>query len=254
MKTKKVGLVLSGGGARGFAHLGILKAFEEAKIPVDVMAGASAGALVGTLYSAGLSTDDIYKIVLKYTGLTHLKFSWNKMGLFSLDKLQELLKNYIPHNTFENLNIPIYISVTNLNRGKIEYINSGDLSAVVAASCAIPGFFAPVYIRGSAYIDGGVLNNLPIEPIQDHCHIKIGVNLMHNEQTMKVNSAKDILLKSLLLTVGEKSAMKEPLFDRIIKPKNISKFGGLNVKNAKELYNLGYESVINMLENEPILL
>jgi NTE family protein len=249
----KNAIVLSGGGARGFAHLGVLQAFEDYNIAISAVSGTSAGALVGALYANGLKPKQIYDLILEKKLTQNLSFSWSKMGLFSFAKVEKLLLQYIPHNSFEGLQMPLYVCATNLQQGQERIFSTGELIGPVLASCAIPGIFSPVKIEGKAYIDGGVINNLPLEPLDKSKYKIIGVNILPVERNMPVGSAKDILLKCLLISIGEKSALKEHLFDVLIKPRRISSFSGFNLKAAKELYDLGYKSAIDSLEKADFL-
>jgi NTE family protein len=244
----KIGLVLSGGGARGFAHLGVLKAFEEKKIPIHAISGSSAGALVGALFSNGIPPEEIMKIILAKGVMQSLKFSWSKMGLFSFDKVEVLLRQHIPHDRFENLKIPMHVCAMNLQYGEATYFSEGDLIKPILASCAIPGIFSPVKINGKAYIDGGVINNLPIEPLENITDIQIGVNIMPVEKRMPVNSAKDILMKCLMIAIGEKSLLKEPKFDLMINPNKIRSYSGFKTDSANEVFELGYQTALKDLE------
>jgi NTE family protein len=245
----KIGLVLSGGGSRGFGHLGVLKALDELKIRPDVISGASVGSLIGAFYAYGYTADEISEIILKKGISGNIKLAFNKMGIFSLEKVEKLVKEYLPANSFESLKIHLVIATTEIRRGEIVYFRSGNnLAKVITASCAIPGIFSPVIIEGKSYIDGGVLNNMPIEPIEDEVDLKIGVNVMPIERKMPVSSAKDIIMKSLLMSLGEQSARKNHKFDILIEPKNIVHFNGLSLKNAKEMFDLGYNTAIQQLQ------
>ncbi len=245
----KIGLVLSGGGARGFAHLGVLKALEEKNIPIHAISGSSAGALVGALYANGLNPDEIMKVLLAKGVMQSLKFSWSKLGLFSFDKVEVLLRQHIPHDSFEKLKIPMHVCAMNLAEGEGVFFSKGELIKPVLASCAIPGIFSPVKINGDAYIDGGVINNLPIEPLEKITDIQIGVNIMPVERTMPVNSAKDILMKCLMIAIGEKSKAKEHKFDLMINPDNIRGYSTFKTVAADAVYELGYNSAVKALEN-----
>lgn len=245
----KIGLVLSGGGSRGFGHLGVLKALDELKIRPDIISGASVGSLIGALYAYGYKAEEISEIILKKGISGNIKLAFNKMGIFSLEKAEKLVKEYLPENTFESLKIPLVIATTEIRRGEIVYFRSGNnLAKVVTASCAIPGIFSPVIIEGKSYIDGGVLNNMPIEPIENQVDLKIGVNVMPIERKMPVRSAKDIIMKSLMMSIGEQSARKNNKFDILIEPKNIIHFNGLSLKNAREMFDMGYNSAIQQLQ------
>lgn len=245
----KIGLVLSGGGSRAFGHLGVLKALDELKIRPDIISAASAGSLVGAFYAHGYTPNEISEIILKKGISGNIKLAFNKMGLFSLDKVEKLIKEYIPEDNFESLKTSLIITTTEIRKGEIVYFRSGNnLARIVTASCAIPGIFSPVIIEGKSYIDGGVLNNMPVEPIEDSVDLKIGVNVMPIERKMPIHSAKDILMKSLMMSIGEQSARKNHLFDILIEPKNIVHYNGLSLKNAKEMFDLGYNIAIQQLQ------
>ncbi|MGL4632363.1 MAG: patatin-like phospholipase family protein [Leadbetterella sp.] len=242
-----IGLVLSGGGARGFAHIGVLKAIEELKIPISGISGTSAGAFVGALYSSGLSPEEIYRVILSRGILKSLSFSWSRLGLLSLDKVEKILKEYIPHNTFEKLNIPLTVCSVQIQKGETVYFDKGELIKPVLGSCAIPGVFKPVMLGGIAYVDGGVGNNFPLEPIDKKYDKTIGVNLLPQEKEKPVKTAKDIIIKSLMMAIRERSMAKEHLFDVIIRPKNIQNFSEFDIQSAEKLFQVGYETAMETL-------
>ncbi len=245
----KIGLVLSGGGSRGFGHLGVLKTLEELHIKPDIISGASAGSLVGALYSAGYSPSEISEIILKKGISGNIKLAFNKMGIFSMEKVEKLIQEYIPEDSFEKLKIPLILAATEIIRGELVYFRSGNnLAKAVTASCAIPGVFAPITIDGKSYIDGGVLNNMPVEPLEHEVDLKIGINVMPIERKMPVHSAKDIIMKSLMMSIGQQSARKHEKFDILIEPKNIIHYNGMSLKNAQQMFDLGYETAIVQME------
>jgi NTE family protein len=174
----KVGLALSGGGARGFAHLGVLKALEEANIKVDMLSGASAGSMAAAFYSYGYKPEEILKI---FESTSLLKLVWPAFsftGLLSIQKTESVYKNFLEEDTFEDAKIPLYISTTNLNEGKAEMFSSGSLRQAIMASCCIPFIFDPIKIGTDYYVDGGILNNLPTEVLKEKgCDFIIGVNV-----------------------------------------------------------------------------
>ena len=192
----KVALVLSGGGAKGYAHLGVLRVLEKENIKIDYIAGTSIGALVGTLYSIGYSIDEIEKVLdnlnienflesgSDLTGLdldkkeTLKKYSFyvnfdNELN-YSLPKglreteelylvVKNLLKNYENTKNFNNFPIPLRVVATNLNTGETKSFSEGDIAKVLTASMAIPTIFEPVEVNGALYVDGLVSRNLPVE-------------------------------------------------------------------------------------------
>ena len=196
----KVALVLSGGGAKGYAHLGVLRVLEKEDIKIDYIAGTSIGALVGTLYSIGYSIDEIEKVLdnlniesflesgADLTGLdldkkeTLKKYSFyinfdNELN-YSLPKglreteelylvVKNLLKNYENIKNFDSFPIPLRVVATNLNTGETKSFSEGDIAKVLTASMAIPTIFEPVEINGALYVDGLVSRNLPVEEAYD---------------------------------------------------------------------------------------
>ncbi|MBK9152412.1 MAG: patatin-like phospholipase family protein [Saprospiraceae bacterium] len=177
MKRKehyKVGLVLSGGGFRGAAHIGVIKALEEAGIHPDVVSGVSAGALVGACYAAGLSTERMLELFSKPKIFSLAHYSYNKPGLLDTDKFVHYLNEYIPQSAYEELNIPLYICATNMLTGKLVTFHSGELNKPILASCAFPFVFSPVWLDGQCLSDGGIINNFPVEPLIGKCQKIIG--------------------------------------------------------------------------------
>ena len=196
----KVALVLSGGGAKGYAHLGVLRVLEKEDIKIDYIAGTSIGALVGTLYSIGYSIDEIEKVLdnlniesflesgADLTGLdldkkeTLKKYSFyinfdNELN-YSLPKglreteelylvVKNLLKNYENTKNFNNFPIPLRVVATNLNTGETKSFSEGDIAKILTASMAIPTIFEPVEVNGALYVDGLVSRNLPVEEAYD---------------------------------------------------------------------------------------
>ena len=165
----KIGLVLSGGGIRGIAHLGVLQALSEAGIKFNKISGTSAGSIVGALFAQGIEPAEILKVFMQTRLYNYIRPAFNAKGLMSLDKIRTLLLEYIPHNSFEGLKTPLIITATNYNECKVRYFSSGELINPILASSAIPVFFKPIKIDGKIYIDGGILNNFPVEPLRLDC-------------------------------------------------------------------------------------
>src|SRR6187402_977423 len=134
----KVGLVLSGGGARGISHLGVIKALEEFNVKVDFISGTSAGSITGCLYSYGYKPDEIVKMISTTRFAKSIKLAWAWTGLLSLDGLKELFIKFIPENSFEALKIPVTIAATEIKKGKIEYFTTGELIPAILASSCVP--------------------------------------------------------------------------------------------------------------------
>lgn len=162
-RKKRVGLILSGGGARGFAHIGVLRTLERSETNVDVIAGTSMGAILGAMVAAGYKADDIYGIAKAISWRDVLDLSLQS-GLIKGDKIHALLSDYLPA-TFKDLKTPLVVSTTDIETGEEVFIMEGDLIRAIRASSCYPGAFEPVQFGGRTLADGGIVNNLPINAV-----------------------------------------------------------------------------------------
>lgn len=161
---QRVGLALGGGAARGLAHIGVLEVLEEAHIPIDYIAGTSAGAIAGGLYAAGFTIAEMRKEAQKLNWLEIASFGIPKMGLLNFDKATQWIEDLLEDhpNTFEQLAIPFVAVAADIVRGELIAINTGKLSAALRASSSVPGIFTPTRLGDRMLVDGGTLNNLPV--------------------------------------------------------------------------------------------
>ncbi|KXK24232.1 MAG: patatin [Bacteroidetes bacterium OLB12] len=175
----KRGLVLSGGGVRGMAHIGVLKALEEMNIGFDCIAGTSAGSIVGALYAAGHKPDKIFQLVKNLSIFNALRPAFTWTGLLTMNGLKEVLLKNIPDNDFSKLKLPLTVAATNIRNGQVQYFNSGELISTIMASCSIPAIFNPMQIDQNLYVDGGLLDNLPAKAIRNQCDMLVGSHCNH---------------------------------------------------------------------------
>ncbi len=159
-QPERVGLILSGGAARGFAHIGLLRVIERAGIKVDVIAGTSMGAVVGAFYANGYDAETIYELAKKMSWRDVIDFSFGS-GLFKGVKLHTFLAAHLPE-TFAELERSLVISTTDVETGQEVFIYQGDLITAVRASSCFPGAFEPVVFNGRTLADGGIVNNIPV--------------------------------------------------------------------------------------------
>lgn len=154
-------MVLSGGGARGLAHIGVLEVLEERGPEIQVISGASMGAIVGALWAAGHSAREILELArgIPWLRLFHLRLH---RGLLSQERLEALLRQHLPPR-FEDLRKPLAVSAVDLRSGRVAYFHEGDLPQAVLASATYPGVLRPVQRGEGWYVDGGVLDNLPLD-------------------------------------------------------------------------------------------
>lgn len=255
-KPGTLGVALSGGGARGFAHIGVLKALEEHGLKPDVIAGVSAGAIVAVLYSAGMPFEEMLKLFSKTSFSDYAEFKMRGGGFFKLDRFRKHIMDAIGarYHRIEDLNIPTYLGVTNLDAGEAEVLSSGPLGDAMIASCSIPILFRPVKINGKRYVDGGVLRNVPTRVVRDKCDFLIGVNcstLCTNDKIK--DTVMDIGMRtySLMTRFHQKEDMK--LCDLAIELPEIANYRVFNLKNIREVYIRGYATAKQAIESNPLL-
>jgi NTE family protein len=236
----KIGLVLSGGGARGICHLGVIKALEEWDVKFDQISGTSAGSITGAMYSYGYKPDEIMKIITSTSFSKSLKFAWTWMGLLSLDGLRDIILKYIPENSFESLKIPLAVAATEIKKGKIEYFTQGELAPAIMASSCVPAVFNPVQFNGGLYVDGGILDNLPVKAIKDKCDFIIGSHCNFIRSEVDLKNVRAVIERSLLMAIAGNTTLNKTLCDILIEPPDIGKYSGFDTSKAKELFDIGY--------------
>jgi NTE family protein len=251
-KKYRTGIVLSGGGARGFAHLGVLKALNDAGIYPDVIAGTSAGALVGVLYADGYTPDEILKMMNASSSLHYVRPTVPREGLLLISGIERILIENLRAKKFEDLKIPLFVTATDLNNGVAEYFSSGELLRPVIASASIPVLFKPVIINKIHYVDGGVLDNMPIKPIEGQCDFIIGsfVNPTGYEKTVK--SLIQIAERTFMLNMSKDLDHKAKKFDVFIAPPELKDYKILDPEKAIEVFDIGYKATKSKLKDPEI--
>jgi len=249
-----IGLGLSGGGVRGISHLGVLKALNEAGIFPNQVSGSSAGAIVGAMYCQGYSPDEVLKIIIEtnYFKLLRPAISWK--GLFNLDSLAQLLKTYLPHNDFSALKTTLIVAATDIGKGEVVYFDSGKLIDPILASSCIPGMFEPILYDSRYLVDGGVLNNLPVEPLQSSCEVLIGVNCNHLPELGKVRNVKNLIERAVMMNLNFNVYTRKGACDYFIEAPGLGKYGVFDLKKAPELFQAGYQQAMRVIEASPTLL
>ncbi len=248
-KKYKYGLVLSGGAARGFAHVGVLKALHELKINPQVVSGTSVGAIVGAFYADGYTPEEMIDLFVKKKLLNLFSVTLPKKGLLKVSGLLTLLKDNLRAKSFEDLKLPFYVAACNYHTGEVHYFNKGVLIEKIIASSSIPVIFTPVNINGQFFIDGGIVNNMPIEPIHNKCKRIIGSHVNPTGYTDKCNNLIDIAERSFHLSAVKEIKRKEKLFDVYIEPEELKNYNLLDISKGKELYEIGYNETMKKLKS-----
>ena len=229
---KKIGISLSGGGSRGIVHLGILKALDEAKIKLSMVTGTSAGSIVGVFYCSGYSPDNIMEIIRDTKLIKYVRPAISFSGLLKLERIIPIFQKYIKHDNFESLSIPLIVAATDVRHGKNAYLGSGELIKSVLASCAVPVIFEPIRLNGEVYIDGGILNNLPVEPLIGHCDIIIGSNCNPISENYEPGNMRSLMERSLLMAIGVNTYLKKGNCHLFLEPEALKPFGGFDFSKA----------------------
>lgn len=248
-KKYKTGLVLSGGSARGFAHLGALKALEESGIFPDIISGTSAGAIVGAFYADGYKPEEILEILTHKKIFEYFRITLPKTGLFRVAGLIEILKKNLRSKTFDKLSIPLIVTVTNLSKGIPEYFHSGELVDILVASASIPVIIEARKINGDLYADGGVMDNLPVGPLLNKCRKMVGV---HANPVIKMSNLKGLMHlaeRSFHLAIATEVERKKSLFDYYIEPQKLGNYGLFDIRKGSEIFRIGYEATRKVLSN-----
>jgi NTE family protein len=236
----KTGLVLSGGGIRGVGHLGVIKALEEAGVKIDYISGTSAGALVGAMYSFGYKPDEILQVVVSTSFFKSMRIAWTMKGLLSIEGLHELLLKYIPSNSFDSLRIPLVVAATDIKRGRVEYFSQGELIPALLSSSCVPVVFNPYRFNGILYVDGGMLDNLPVKAIHDKCDVIIGSHCNFINSEFDVKNIRSVIERSLLMAINGNTSMSKQLCHVLIEPPEIGKFSGFDLSKAQDIFDIAY--------------
>ncbi|WP_047414652.1 patatin-like phospholipase family protein [Cellulophaga sp. Hel_I_12] len=246
-----VGLVLSGGGTRGIAHIGVLKALEEYNICPSYIAGTSAGAIVGALYAGGCTWQEILDFFKSTQIFSVTKYAKNKPGFIDTEKFYDQFNTYLPHDNFNSLQKKLYITATNLLDGTLKVFSTGELIKPILASSAVPGIFAPIKIENGYYTDGGTLNNFPVDLIKMYCDQVIGVyvNPFENVKIGDLKHAHNVMERVFHIMISHETFKKFQDCDVLIRPDEMMNFGMFSLKNIDTIFNLGYRSAKKALAN-----
>jgi len=242
-QRRKVGLALGGGAARGLAHIGVLSVLEERGIPIDYIAGTSAGSVVGALYAAGLSLREIRLASEKIRWRNLLRLTVPREGVVAARGLEEYLDRLIGGRTFEQLGIPFAAVSVDIITGEVVVLREGRVAEAVRASCAIPGIFSPVRRDGRLLVDGGLLNNLPSDVVREMgAEIVIGVDVNGDPPPARMPMGIfQIVIRSIEIMQWAGYQCRKDQADLVIRPK-MEAFSLLDLDHQDEYIACGREA------------
>ncbi|RHJ86623.1 patatin-like phospholipase family protein [Parabacteroides sp. AM08-6] len=247
-KTCKLGLALSGGGAKGFAHVGVFKLLEECALMPDIIAGTSVGALMGALFADGYSADEIKEL---FTGREFSEFAQlqlPKSGLFDSKRFRHFLRRHLRAKTFEELKVPLVVIATDLDNGESHEFRSGPLVEAVTASCSIPIIFSPVVINGVHYVDGGLFHNFPVSIIRNECERVIGVNVSPLIPQKYKQTIYHIAERSYHYMFRANTLEDREMCDVLIEAEEFGMYKTFDLENVEQIFNIGYEAAVRAFE------
>lgn len=237
----RIGVALSGGGARGFAHAGALMAIEEAGLKPDVLAGVSAGSVAAVLYAGGVSPLRIADIFARTSFRDFAELSFGNGGFFQLDRFGKFLVSALGGKSrLEDLKLPVYVTASNLDEACPAVFSKGLIQDTVIASCSIPIIFKPIKIAGVNYVDGGVLRNHPAWVLRDKCELLIGINVSPLTKPKNITSIFDVAMRSYNLMAKANQKGDMDLCDISVEAPELAYYTVFDLKHIKEIFITGY--------------
>lgn len=251
-----LGYALSGGGAKGFAHLGALKVMEEYGLKPDVIAGTSAGALAGVFYADGYHPDEIADLFRKREFKEFVELTIPRSGFLKSTGLHSFLKKNLRARRFEELQLPFFAVATDWERAcTVTFSNGDDLVDAVVASCSVPIVFYPQMIHGIPYVDGGILKNFPVSVIRKRTKYVMGVNVSLMIPPAEKNNLRTMLERTFNLMSNANTLLDKTYCDILIETRGIEKYSMFNLHNQETIMEAGYHyAALKMKEKESLMI
>lgn len=239
----KVGLALGGGFARGIAHFGVLQALYEHQVPIHYVAGTSAGSLVGAMFCAGLDPWLMQRAAERMNWRALVRLKLRRDGLLDSEGLERFLLGNVGDLQFEELRLPFVATATDLNTGEEVLLSEGRIATAVRASCAFPGIFLPVRLKGRTLVDGGLINNVPTTVVRRMgADVVIAVDLNRpSEEQRPPKNLLHIMLYSLALVQRPQILQHLQEADVVIQP-DLNAYGVIELERVQDMVEVGREA------------
>jgi NTE family protein len=252
-KRANVGLALSGGSAWGIAHVGAIAALLKHEIPIDCIAGTSAGAVVAAPFAFGVPVATIEEAAKKLEWKQISRFAYSRLGVRNNAALAKLIRDLVGDVDIKDAKIPLAIIATDIEHGKEKVLREGNVASAVRASCAIPGYFAPVDIGGTLYVDGGISENLPVSPLRGMgAEFVIGVNLAGMVEHLRPRNLGEVVTRSFDMLFRDRDERTKFAADILIEPDVVS-FRPRSFDEAEAIYQEGFraaEAAVPMIKTK----
>ena len=252
-KQYNIGLALSGGGVRGFAHIGALRALEDVGIKPEIIAGVSAGSVVASFYAAGMTADEIFNLFSNIDMSKFLQVDITKSGFLKLDKFKKFIAKNLPVDNIEQLQLPTIIAATDIEQQHEMAFTQGNIAERVTASCSIPLVFKPVKIGDSYYVDGGVLHNLPSYYLRHLCNKVIGINVSPSKLGPIKMNVRALAYRTYKVMTMQNVAADKKLCDLLVDIISIQGHSTFDTKAANKIAQKGYFETMKILKNSELI-
>ena len=252
-KQYNIGLALSGGGVRGFAHIGALRALEDVGIKPEIIAGVSAGSVVASYYAAGMTADEIFNLFSNIDMSKFLQVDITKSGFLKLDKFKKFIAKNLPVDNIEQLQLPTIIAATDIEQQHEMAFTQGNIAERVTASCSIPLVFKPVKIGESYYVDGGVLHNLPSYYLRPLCNKVIGINVSPSKLGPIKMNVRALAYRTYKVMTMQNVAADKKLCDLLVDIISIQGHSTFDTKAANKIAQKGYFETMKILKNSELI-
>ncbi len=242
MAETKLGVALGSGGARGLAHIGVLKALQEMNVPIDCVAGSSMGSMIAAFYANQMDLDMIAKLLSSLKKKHWLDLTVPTTGLITGDKIRELVKLLTRGKNIEDLALPISIVATDLEAGERVVFRQGPIYKAVRASCSIPGIFTPERYDGRLLIDGGVIERVPIEAVKEMgADYTVAVDVGAQKSKAKIDTLFDVIAQTIDIMEAEIVKNRIIHADIVIRPR-VGHIGVATFDKVEECIEEGYRA------------
>jgi len=232
------------------AHIGVLKALREHGVDSHWVSGTSVGALVGALYAQGVGVDDMLAFFKETPLFRYNFFSFNKPGLLDTDRYIKIFESFWPDNSFESLNRSLYVVATDLLEGREVVFHEGELIRPLLASAALPPIFSPVKIGDRIYADGGIMNNFPLETLEEKVDFVIGsnVSVVKTVSQRELRSSYQLTNRTTALMIYAINREKINRCNLVFEALELEKVGVLDKKGIEKAFKIGYDHASRKLE------
>ncbi len=247
-RTPLVGLALSGGTAKSVAHIGVLEALTEGGIPVDYMAATSGGAIVGSIYAAGFGIEELKSLAAHLRWKDLARITWPRLGLLNHSGIDRFLTDLLGDLTFDDLKTPLAIVGTDLLTGEKKIFKEGRVAKAAMISSSIPSVFEPVEMDGTLYVDGGLVEYLPVETVQEfEPDVVIAVNLGHRPgRSPRPRHLLHMSMRVIGIAAQQNARLSETKADIVIRPPT-AEFPSFDLMASARLIQVGYDATVARL-------